>query len=402
MKVLIINAYSGYGSTGRIVESIADTVDLHGDDAFIAYGYFKTKHKNALKLKMGGRYHNFYEIMKCRLTGYFGYTSRFATYRLIRWIEKNKPDVINLHNIHGGYVHVSILARYLQTAGIPIAWTMHDCWTFTGHCAYFQQAKCERWKTGCFDCPDRKLKQNYPISYFFDRSKAQYQWKKSDFTAIPNVTMVAPSNWLEDLARQSFFQQARFTTIHNGIDLNVFKPVESDCKKRLGCEGKHIVLAVAASWGRRKGLNYVYELAKRLPEAEYQVVVVGLNDEQMKSLPKGVIGIQRTNNAHELAELYSSASVFVNPTLEDTYPTVNMEAIACGAPVVTFRTGGSPESITEATGAVVEQYDMDGLERSVIDWAHRDVKAACRRYAVENFDAHVCFEKHYQLFQTLV
>ena len=401
MKVLIVNAYSGHGSTGKIVESIADTVEAHGDQAYIAYGFYKTQHKNAIKLKLGGRYHNFYEIMKCRLTGYFGYTSRLATYRLIHWIKRNKPDIINLHNIHGGYVHVSLLARYLQKAGIPIVWTLHDCWTFTGHCSHFQLAQCNRWKTGCFDCPDRKLKQSYPISYFFDRSKEQYKWKKAAFSSIPNVTMVAPSHWLEELVRQSFFQNASFQTIHNGINLEVFKPRKSDCKNRLGCEGKHLILAVAASWGKRKGLNYVYQLAERLPKDDYQVVVVGLNDDQMKALPTGVIGIKRTNNAQELAELYSAASVLVNPTLEDNYPTVNMESIACGTPVVTFRTGGSPESITHETGTVVAQHDLDAMYNAVIYWANCNLRNECLTYAQKHFDGNACFEAYYELFVTM-
>lgn len=402
MKVLIVNAYSGHGSTGKIVESIADTVEAHGDQAYIAYGFYRTQHKNAIKLKLGGRYHNFYEIMKCRLTGYFGYTSRLATYRLIHWIKKNKPDIINLHNIHGGYVHVSLLARYLQKAGIPIVWTLHDCWTFTGHCSHFQLAQCDRWKTGCFDCPDRKLKQSYPISYFFDRSKEQYKWKKAAFSAIPNVTMVAPSYWLENLARQSFFQQAKFQTIHNGINLDIFKPRESECKKKMNCEDKHIVLAVAATWGKRKGLNYVYQLAERLPQEVYQVVVVGLNDEQMKSLPSSIIGIKRTSNAKELAELYTAASVLVTPTLEDNYPSVNMESIACGTPVVTFKTGGSPESLTPETGSVVEQHDIDRMLEEILKWVKTDAQAVCRQYAVEHFEAMKCFEEYYQLFCALI
>ena len=401
MKVLIVNAYSGHGSTGRIVESIADIIESHGDQAYIAYGYYKSKHKNTIKLKAGGRYHALYEIMKCRITGYFGYTSSASTYRLIHWIKKNKPDIINLHNIHGGYVHISLLAKYLQKAGIPIVWTLHDCWTFTGHCTHFQLVKCDRWKTECFDCPNRALKKNYPISYFFDRSKEQYRWKKADFSAIPNVTMVTPSCWLEGQVKQSFFKQSKFLTIHNGIDLDVFRPTDSICKARLGCEGKKMVLAVAAGWGNRKGLDYVYELSKRLPRDEYQVVIVGLKDKQMDSVPEGVIGIKRTNSTKELAQLYSAADVMVNPTLEDTYPTVNLEAIACGTPVVTFRTGGSPESITAETGAVVDQHDMDSLVRETITWAHRNVKDICRQYALDNFSAANCFDAYYDLFVKL-
>ena len=399
MKVMLINAYCGWGSTGKIVEGIADTLIQQGHEAYIAYGYYKTDRPNTMKLKLGGRYQNFYEIMKCRLTGYFGFTSKQATFKLIKWIKTVQPDIINLHILHSGYLHIEILFNFLAKANIPIVWTFHDCWAFTGHCAHFTRVKCEKWKTGCFDCPE---KDSYPIRYFFDRSKEQYARKKAAFTSVKNMTIVTPSNWLADLVKQSFMGYGTVEVIHNGIDLEVFRPREADVKSRYGIEGKKLVLSVAASWGKRKGLNYLYELAKRLPEDQYQVMVVGLNETQLRELPKGIIGIGRTRDQIELAEIYSAADVFVNPTLEDNYPTVNLESIACGTPVVTFSTGGSPESITLETGAVVSCADMKDLIDKVISWSNKNVHNECRRYAEQNFGKQERFADYARLFEKII
>lgn len=399
MKVMLISAYCGWGSTGKIVEGIADTLAAQGHEAYIAYGYFKSNRPNTLKLKFGGRYQNFYEIMKCRITGYFGFTSKRATYKLIRWIEEVQPDAINLHILHSGYVHIEILFDFLAKKNIPIVWTFHDCWAFTGHCAHFTRVKCDKWKNGCYACPE---KDSYPIRYFFDRSKEQYARKKAAFTSVENMAVVTPSRWLADLVKQSFMGYGSVDVIHNGIDLNIFKPTQSDVKSKYGIEGKKLVLAVAASWGKRKGLSYLYELAEKLPKDKYQIMIVGLNESQLRELPKNVIGIGRTGSQKELVEIYSAADVLVNPTLEDTYPTVNLESIACGTPVVTFKTGGSPESVTNETGAVVECGDMDDLLDKVITWSQKSAKQVCRDYAERNFNKQDRFVDYVRLFEEIV
>ena len=398
MKVLIVTAYGGWGSTGKIADSIAANVVDHGHEAVVAYGFYRSAFANSVKLKSGARYMSFFEIFKSRITGYMGFTSKHATRKLISLIRKEKPDVINLHNAHGGYVHIELLFQYIKKEQIPVVWTIHDCWSFTGHCAHFEKVGCDRWKTACFDCPDRKLKQSYPISYFFDQSPEQYRRKKTAFSEVENLTIATPSQWLADLAKQSYLGYARIKAIHNGIDVGLFNPIVSDVKKRYDCENKKLVLAVAMGRSERKGYGYILKLAERLPKDEYQVMVVGLNERQMQEIPAGIIGIPRTANQKELAEIYSAADVLVNPTLGDTYPTVNLESIACGTPVVTFRTGGSPESITSETGAVVEQHDIDALEREVIRWANTNAREACRNYAIQNFDRNKCFDEYTSLF----
>ena len=204
MKALIVTAYGGWGSTGRIADSIAANVVRHGHEAVVAYGFYQSAFDNSVKLKCGARYMSFFEIFKSRITGYMGFSSKHATRKLIRLIKKERPDVINLHNVHGGYLHIELLFRYIKKEHIPVVWTIHDCWSFTGHCAHFEKVGCDRWKTGCFECPDRKLKQSYPISYFFDRSSEQYKRKKIAFSGVPNLTIATPSQWLANLAKQSY------------------------------------------------------------------------------------------------------------------------------------------------------------------------------------------------------
>lgn len=240
----------------------------------------------------------------------------------------------------------------------PVFWTLHDCWSFTGHCCHFDVIKCDKWKNGgCYDCPQ---KSGYPKSLFLDRSKTNFKKKKKLFTSVKNLTIITPSEWLAGKVRESFLSEYPIKVINNGIDVSVFKPTPSDFKKRYGIENKKIILGVASGWGRYKGFNDFIELSKRIDD-NYKVVLVGVSKEQKKVLPANILGIERTDDTTELAEIYSAADVFVNPTYEDTYPTVNLEAQACGTPVVTYKTGGSPESVNMDYGKVVEQGNLNEL-----------------------------------------
>lgn len=398
MRILIVTAYGGWGSTGKIADGVASAIESQGHEAFLSYGFYDSSFPQKLKLKVGARYASFYEIFKSRLTGYMGFTSKHATRKLIGWIEEIKPDVIHLNNVHGGYVHIEMLFAYLKKYHIPVVWTLHDCWSFTGHCAHFQIAKCDRWKTGCFDCPDRKRKQSYPISYFFDRSKEQYSRKRDAFTGVPNLTIITPSQWLADLVKESFLKEYPVRVIHNGIDLDVFKPTESNFREKYGIGDRHIVLGVAFGWGRRKGLDVFTELAKRLDD-RYRIVLVGTNERTDKLLPDNIISIHRTQNQKELAEIYTAADVFANPTREEVLGMVNIEALACGTPVVTFRTGGSPECINETCGSVVDCDDVDGMEQEIVRICEK--KPYFREDCLERaqyFDMHKRFEQYVELY----
>ena len=360
MKVLMINSVCGIRSTGRICTDLAVELEKQGHEVKIAYGResvpkeferFAVRIGTDLDVKLHG--------IKARLFDAMGFGSKRATKKFIKWVKEYDPDVIHLHNIHGYYINIEILFNYLKTCGKRIIWTLHDCWAFTGHSAYCDAIDCMRWKTGCFDCPQR---ETYPKS-LKDNSRINWQKKKECFTGVPNLTVVTPSNWLKGLVQESFLKDYPTVVIHNGIDTDVFKPTESDFRVKNQLENKMIILGVAAIWEKRKGLEDFIKLSRMLDE-QYVIVLVGLNEEQQKKLPDNVIPINVGNNVGELIKLYSAADVFVNPTYEDNYPTVNLEAISCGTPVVTYNTGGSPES-ADGYGKVVELGDITVLKDAV-------------------------------------
>ena len=316
---------------------------------------------------------------------------------MISEIEKFKPDIVHLHNLHGHNCNLMLLFNYLKTTTIKVIYTFHDCWTFTGYCTYFTLTGCEKWKETCFKCPQTKGN-----SWFFDKSKQLFV-KKRELMSGGDLTIVTPSEWLAELVKQSFLKDYPVKVIHNGIDLNIFKPTESDFRKKYNIsENKYILLGVAFGWGKRKGLDVFIELQKRLDKARYQIVLVGTDDKVDKQLPKEIISIHRTQNQTELAEIYTAADLFVNPTREENYPTVNMESIACGTPVITFRTGGSPEILTEKTGVVVDCDDVDAMQNGIEEICEKQLFSGedCIAQA-KSFDMNERFQEYIDLYKTL-
>lgn len=363
MKVLQINSVCGIRSTGRICTDIADILTANGCDCKIAYGREAVPEQyQKYAVRIGNDFSVKLDAIKTRLFDNACFNSKTATKRFIKWAKEYDPDIIHLHNIHGYFINVKLLFDYLKSAGKPVVWTLHDCWSFTGHCAYFDFAGCDKWKNGCFDCPQVK---EYPASVFIDNSKENYLRKSSIFCEVPNLTVVTPSIWLADLVKKSFLKDYAVKVINNGIDLNVFKPTKSDFKDKYGLQNKKIILGVAAVWDRRKGLSDFISLSKQLDD-NYKIVLVGLSEEQIKLLPENIIGINKTNSALELAEIYTAADIFVNPTYEDNYPTTNLEAQACGTPVITYNTGGSTESLSDGCGAVIEKGDISSLFNCIV------------------------------------
>lgn len=407
-RLLQIDTCLGVGSTGRITESIAQLAQSQGWECYIIHGARYVKRPSCMKdiqsVSKLGEYMHYAEGV---LLDNHGLASRAATRRVVEQIREIKPDVIQMHCIHGYYLNYKILFEYFQTIDTPIIWTFHDCWAFTGHCAYFDSINCEKWKTGCHDC---ELKGTYPPSKLLDSAKRNYELKRDLFTSVGKQTIIVPvSYWLEDLVKQSFLKDIRVNTIHNGTNIDVFKPLNNNVlRERLGFKNKKIVLGVALPWVPRKGLSDMLKLADMLPSEEYQVVLVGLNEKQIQALPNNVFGVMRTNSANELAEYYSLATVFVNPTYEDNFPTTNIEALACGTPVITYRTGGSPEAVTEETGCVLEQGDVEGIVNVIktIASANTDTvkmqKRQCRMRAENEFDRNKCFDKYLALYNNLI
>lgn len=369
MKIAEINMLTS-GSTGKIMFQIAETARNQGCkvNTYSPVPFVRGKKNKLISYKdhfwWGNRFESCAHYYLGVLFGVNGLLSINGTRQLIGELKKFAPDVIHLHNLHGFCVNIPMLFNYIKKNNIKVVWTLHDCWAFTGHCPYFTMAKCDKWKTGCYKCPQYK---EYPKS-LFDNSKKMYRLKKKWFTGVENLTIVTPSEWLAWLVKQSFLREYPIKVINNGIDLEIFKPTPSDFRKKYGiAENKFILLGVAFGWGKRKGLDVFLELFKKLEFDKFQIVLVGTDDSVDRQLPKDIISIHRTQNQTELAEIYTAADLFVNPTREDNYPTVNMEAIACGTPVITFNTGGSPEIIENTTGCVVESNDVNVLLREIVN-----------------------------------
>ena len=390
------------GSTGKIMLQIAQTARNDGYEVktFSPVVFSKVKKNKSVLPKEHMEFGFFFEngVHRClgTLLGYNGCFSHFGTWQLIRQLERFQPDIIHLHNLHGFCINLPMLFRYIKRNNIRVVWTLHDCWPFTGHCPYFMMAECDRWKTGCHHCPQPRV---YPRMYL-DTSKRMYTLKKKWFSGVKNMTLVTPSDWLEDLTKQSFLKDYPVEVINNGIDLDVFQPTSSDFRNRYGItQDKHILLGVTFGWNARKGLDVFIELAKRL-DSSYQIVLVGTDDRVDVQLPTNIISIHRTQNQKELAEIYSSADLFVNPTREDNYPTVNMECLACGTPVLTFRTGGSPEIVDGTCGCVVDCDNVDAMEKEIqrICVEHPYSRSACCKRAI-SFDMNEKFQKYLSLYE---
>ena len=398
-KLLQINAALNKGSTGRIAEQIASLVRARGWETDMVHGarYVNKSEMKTLQsvTQLGERLH----ALKSMLFDAHGLGSSRATHRIIREIKRIKPDIIHLHNIHGYYLNYKVLFEYLQTIDIPIVWTLHDCWTMTGHCSHFDAIGCERWKTGCYLCP---LKDDYPRSLLLDCSKRNYNLKKQMFTSIENMTIVPVSQWLSRVVKNSFLSNYSCRVINNGVDVRLFSPCDNTRRIQLGIGDKWVLLGVATAWKDDKVLQ---EFIKLSENPNYQVVLVGVSNEIKHILPQSIIAINRTNNQQELAEYYSMADLFVNPTYNDSFPTVNLEALSCGTPIVTYRTGGSPEAVTGDVGIVVNKGDYKALLSAideVISKGKSHYSEACRKRAVALYNKDDRFADYIKLYDSLL
>ena len=391
-------------STGRIIQEIGAVAIAAGWDNYIAYskGRDGIMPSESKLIPVGSRLSVAWHGVMTRFFDMHGLGSRIATQRFIKEVEKVRPDVIHIHNIHGYFLNYKILFDYLSKADIPVVWTVHDCWLYTGHCYHYASVGCDKWKTQCERCPQKTA---FPISLLYDRSRRNYIDKKNSFTSLKNLTIVTVSEWMKKEMSHSFLKDCNFQVIHNGIDLNVFDVQLDDktVREKYNLGDKKIILGLASIWSKEKGWDDFMAMSKMLDEDEV-IVMVGVNDEQLKKLPANIVGIRRTENVRQLAELYSAATVFVNPTWQDNYPTVNLEAIACGTPVVTYRTGGSVEAVTEETGFVVEQGDVEGLLAAVREIARKGKEqytAKCRAHALENFRKEERYADYLKLYENI-
>lgn len=392
-KLLQINVTANWGSTGRIAEGIGECAINDGWESWIAYGRGNPLSKSHL-IPIGTVFDMYLHGIQTRLLDNHGLASKFVTKSFINQVKQLKPDVIHLHNIHGYYINYELLFDFLKEWGGPVIWTLHDCWPFTGHCAHYTYSKCDFWQTHCHNCPQLG---NYPASILIDRSIRNFDDKRNAFFGLKNLFLTPVSNWLEGELKKSFLKDYPTTVIHNGIDIINFRPTPVIKKEK-----KHI-LGVASVWDTRKGLNEFKILRKQLP-LDYKITLIGLSPKQIHALPDGINGVERTNSISELAEWYSKATVFVNPTLEDTFPTTNLEALACGTPVITYCTGGSPEAIDNNTGIVVPYHDTYSLGNAIKYVCDEKPFNSydCRHRAENLFDQKKAFTEYINLYHSIL
>ena len=349
MRVLFINSVCGIGSTGRICTDLAKQLEAEGNEVKIAYGRKDTVPEQFQKyaVRIGTEFDCKMHAIQTRLFDTHGFGSKHATREFLKWAEEYKSDLLWLHNLHGYYINVVMLFDWIKKhPEMQVKWTLHDCWAFTGHCSHFTQLS------------------RYPACFPMSSVSKNMERTRKEYNGVIKMTLITPSKWLADLTRQSFLKDYPVEVHYNTIDTSIFKPTPSDFRERYGLQDKIIVLGVANIWEDRKGVFDFYKLAQMLDD-RYVIVLVGLSEKQIKDLPKNIKGIQRTNSPQELAAIYTAADVFVNPTYEDNYPTVNLEAQACGTKVITYDTGGCRETIHTDSAKVVETGNVEGLYKEI-------------------------------------
>lgn len=389
MKLVEIGSCN-HGSVGNIMLGIAEVARENGFEAYTFSAPGRTQIKGVKGCYFIG------SILERRLsdfindyTGYQGALNYFGTMKLIHQLNKIKPDIIQLHNLHSNYINLNMLFEYLRQFDGKIFWTLHDCWAFTGNCPHFTYVECEKWKTACSVCSY----VGYPKPKR-DIGHILFQNKKNTFTSLKKMTIITPSKWLADLTRESFLNIYPVSVINNGIDLSLFKPRKSNFREKHNIEHKFVILAVAFNWNERKGRDRIQKIAHRLDRDKFQFVIVGGTKADIKV--ENSIYIPKTFNQIELAEIYTAADVLLNPTREDTFPTVNIEALACGTPVLSYGACGSAEAFDESCGAVVD--DNNVIQKLEVLFANNYSSEACVRRA-KIFDKRKCFAKYLDLYR---
>lgn len=395
-KIVQINTVCNTGSTGKIAEGISKSIVENGWKSYIGYGRKGRKSQYSEEILIGSKVDFYLHAIGTRLLDSHGFFSKSATLNFLKQLDSIKPDLIHLHNIHGYYLQIEFLFEYIKKKSIPIIWTLHDCWPYTGHCAYYSASNCKKWKTHCEQCPQI---DKYPKSYI-DSSKRNFLRKKNIFSGVKQLTIVTPSEWLANEVGESFLKEYPIKIINNGVDLSVFTIKSVDALKlKLNIQNQKVILGVASIWEERKGFKDFIKLSSII-DNNYVIILVGLTASQINILPKNIIGIERTESIDELAQYYSLADVFFNPTFEDNFPTTNIEALACGTPVLTYKTGGSPEIIDQKTGWVVEQGDLATVHSilEAINIGNKPI-SECRTRAIQLYDQKLKFAEYIDVYK---
>jgi len=400
--LLQINTSVNSGSTGRIAEQIGTFVQDHNWNSYIAYGR-RNNNSRSTVVKIGNAADIGFHLAMTRLLDRHGLASKKATINFLKEIIKIKPDIIHLHNIHGYFINYPALFKFLDAENIPVVWTLHDCWPFTGHCSYFSDIRCTKWQTQCQHCP--KL-SSYPASLWVDRSYENFNQKRQFFEAPHNITMVAVSDWLCEIIKESFLGNMPLRKISNGIDLDTFAPRldNSEIRSKYGVKKRYMILGVASVWDRRKGYDDYIRLAGALSD-DYDLVLVGLTPKQISYLPNNVTGIKRTEDLNELSALYSSADIVLNLSNQETFGLTTVEGFACGTPGIVYNCTASPELITHQTGLVVEERNIQELTQAIeriILKGKAYYRNNCRKMAEQKYPKEGMLNGYMQLYNQII
>jgi glycosyltransferase involved in cell wall biosynthesis len=402
MKTLLqINIVVNYGSTGRIIEELSQTACKNGWNSYIAYGR-KDKQNNPKTLRIGSYWDVIFHGLQTRIFDIHGFGSSNATHILLKQIEKIKPDIIHLHNLHGYYINIEVLFNYIASKNIPVVWTLHDCWPITGHCVYFDTINCQKWKTNCFNCPQ---KHEYPASYIFDNSRRNYLLKNRIFNSLNKLTIVPVSDWLGEIVKESYLAKYPTKVINNGIDIDLFHPhKQTTIREKFKVTDKFIILGVASVWSPRKGLNDFIKLSKKI-DSNCCIILIGLSKYQRLFLPSNIIGLGRTESIQELVSFYSEADVFINPSLEESFGLTTVEAFACGVPAIVFNATASPRLIMPETGFIVEKGNINGLVdaiKTIKERGKASFSQACRELAMKLYNKKYRHMDYINLYESIL
>lgn len=400
-KLLQINVDATNGSNGGIARDIGSLVMKENWESYIAYGRSVSPGEST-QFRIGNQLDVYAHGIESRIFDNHGLSSRHVTRRFIKKIEKIAPDIIHLHNIHGYFLNYKILFEFLKSANIPVVWTLHDCWAFTGHCAHFVGANCYKWQTGCKSCP---LKKDYPSSLLFDRSEKNYRLKEELFNSLDNLTIVPVSHWLEDLVKQSFLRNNKIRTVLNGVDTDIYRyQNKKSIREKYNIGNKFLLLGVAANWTAQKGLYDYFELSKSLPK-DCVILLIGLKKNQIENLPEEIIGIERTHDIQELVSLYSESDIVLNLSYEESFGMTTIEGLSCGTPGIVYNRTASPELISEDVGLIVEAGNIKQLLSAIEKIKCKGKKfysEACRKRVIDNYDNNKCFKTYVSIYKELL
>ncbi len=403
------------GSTGSIAQNIGNMAISHGWDSWIAYSAREPKsYSNSNIIQIGSCFESQIHALKTRLFDLHGFGSRHATKNFVKTIQEIHPDIIHLHNIHGYYINIEVLFNYLAKTDVPIVWTLHDCWAFTGHCVHFTDVDCNKWiydlnkgnNLYCNHCPKKK---GYPSSLFWDRSRINYNKKCSLFTSPKNLTIVPVSHWLGSVVEKSFLNKYPIHVIQNGIDTNTFSPRVSAVERlreQYHLYDKFVIIGVAKGWSNDVGLDIFYKLRKQLSD-NYAIIMVGLSKKQMSKLPSGIIGIPHTEPS-ELAELYSVADVLFNGSYQETFGLVTAEAMACGTPAIVYNSTACPEIVDNERGRIIPVGNFDKLIEAIKSLyilpqqEKTNMSIQCTKFVNDKLKKEIKYQEYIHLYNSLL